>query len=167
MCTYVEFRISMWILCLNDSRCRQIGQGLTACLCTAMPIHTLQWSLNDMLIMSKIIQWFIHEDEISIGYESTFTMRCLIEVNIANRAQRDIEINFYSNKTYISRCRCRHHHHNHHHYHHHHYHYQHHHNPTRYNNTAFTWWRHNTEAFFRITGPFHGESTGHQWEPLT
>ena len=31
----------------------------------------------------------------------------------------------------------------------------------------YTWWHHQMEVFFRVTGPLYGEFTGHQWIPLT
>ena len=30
-----------------------------------------------------------------------------------------------------------------------------------------TWWRHQMETFFRVTGPLWGESNRHWWIPLT
>ena len=32
---------------------------------------------------------------------------------------------------------------------------------------AHTWWRHQMEAFFSVTGPLLGESTGYRWISLT
>ena len=32
---------------------------------------------------------------------------------------------------------------------------------------TLSWWRHQMEKFFRVTGPLCGEFTGHRWIPLT